>query len=224
MQAGKPDAKRLMHFSPPHLEDGARWAGMRIGLLGGSFNPPHYGHVHASVVALKALKLDCLWWLVSPQNPLKQQAALSFEKRFELCRAIIPDHRIIVSDLEIQLGTSRTWQTVRGLKTHFPKTSFVWVTGMDNALSLHTWHNWTYILDHVATAHVARPPAWSLIENCPLKMMGTQKHIYVDKAMKAPLLPRHTYWLMQNRMLGVSSTEIRNSLSDGSDEEKRKWT
>lgn len=202
-----------MIFSPPHLEDGARWAGMRVGLLGGSFNPPHEGHIHASVTAMHTLVLDAVWWLITPQNPLKDESELSFEKRFALCGELVStqDGRIIISDIEQALGTNLTWETIRGLRKHFPKTDFVWITGMDNALTMHHWHNWTDILNNVATAHVARPPAWSLIENCPLKLMKTQNHTYLDKAVKAPLKPRHTYWLMQKKMLGISSTELRDN-------------
>lgn len=204
-----------MIFSPPHLEDGARWAGMRIGLLGGSFDPPHEGHIHASLIAMSSLKLDAVWWLVSQQNPLKQGTSHSFEQRFAMCCDLVgsTDQRLIVSDIERDLDTTLTWQTIRGLNLHFSKTDFVWITGMDNALTMHRWHNWTYILDHVATAHVARPPAWSLIENCPLKLMSTQKHIYMDKAELVPLKPRHTYWLMQKKMVGLSSTEIRATIT-----------
>ena len=201
-----------MIFTPPHPEDGARWAGMRVGLLGGSFDPPHEGHIHASMIAMKSLMLDAVWWLVSPQNPLKDQTSHSYEQRMTMCRDMTRhyDPRLIVTGIEHDFGTNLTWQTIRELQRHFPKTAFVWVTGMDNALTMHRWHNWTYILDHVATAHVARPPAWTLIEACPLKLRGTQNHAYLDKAAKVPLLPRHTYWLMQKKMVGVSSTEIRN--------------
>ncbi len=204
-------ANAIMIFSPPNLEDGARWAGMRVGLLGGSFNPPHEGHVHASLIAMQSMVLDAVWWLVTPQNPLKNKSELSFKNRFELSQKLVKDPRIIVSPIEQELGTNLTWETIKGLKEHFPKTDFVWVTGMDNALTIHTWHNWTYILDNVATAHVARPPAWSLIENCPLKMMQTQNHFYLNKATKVPLKPRHTYWLMQKKMMGISSTKIREN-------------
>lgn len=201
-----------MIYSPPRLEDGACWAGMRVGLLGGSFNPPHEGHIHAALIALQTLKLNAVWWLVSPQNPLKQKTELGFDERMDLCRAIVRGKpRLIVSDIECSLGTNLTWQTIRGLRVHFPKTDFVWVTGMDNALTMHKWHNWTSILDNVATAHVARPPAWSLIENCPLKMMTGQTHVYLDRAKAAPLLPRYTYWLLQKKMIGVSSSEIRKN-------------
>jgi len=197
-------------FTPPTPEDGARWAGMRVGLLGGSFSPPHEGHVHASLVALNTLRLDAVWWLVTPQNPLKKKADLSFEERFALCKTIVKDPRIIVSDLEYKFGSNLTWETIRELKRRFSRTEFVWITGMDNALSMHTWHNWTYILDHVATAHIARPPAWSLIENCPLKMRERQNHVYLQNAAKVPLLPHHTYWIMQKKLVEASSTEIRN--------------
>lgn len=199
-----------MIFSPPHLQDGARWAGMRIGLLGGSFNPPHRGHVHASLIALKALELDAVWWLVTPQNPLKDQSEASFSARYQACVDLVEDPRILISGIENELGVNLTWQTIRALRSHFPQTNFVWLTGMDNALTMHKWHRWKDILDHVATAHVARPPAWSLIENCPLKLLKTQKHAYLEKASRPPLLPRHTYWLLQKKMVGVSSTAIRN--------------
>ncbi|MCB9995714.1 MAG: nicotinate-nicotinamide nucleotide adenylyltransferase [Rhodospirillales bacterium] len=199
-----------MIFTPPTITDGARWAGRRVGLLGGSFNPPHQGHLHASMIALKTLRLDAVWWLVTPQNPLKDKSERSFAERFALCEAMPKDPRILVSDLEQRIGTNLTWQTIRALRHRFPRTDFVWVTGMDNALSMHSWHNWTDILGHVATAHVARPPAWGLIENCPLKMMDTQNHHYLENAAKVPLLPHNTYWLMQKKLLGVSSTQLRN--------------
>ncbi|PJB70414.1 MAG: nicotinate-nicotinamide nucleotide adenylyltransferase [Alphaproteobacteria bacterium CG_4_9_14_3_um_filter_47_13] len=204
-----------MIFSPPHLEDGARWAGLRIGLLGGSFDPPHEGHIHASIIAQQTLMLDSVWWLVSPQNPLKNKTTYSFEERFQLsCEITRPyNSKLIVSDIEQKLGTNLTWQTIRALKYHFPKTSFVWISGMDNALTMHKWHNWNYILDQVATAHVARPPAWSLIENCPLKLKATQKHTYLHKAGRVSLAPRHTYWLMQKKMTGASSSALRNKES-----------
>ncbi len=200
-----------MIFSPPHMEDGARWAGMRVGLLGGSFNPPHKGHVHASLIAMKALQLDAVWWLVSPQNPLKKRAELSFDERFALCRQLVEDPRIIVTELERGFGTNKTWETIRECRRHFPQAQFVWISGIDNALTMHRWHNWRYILDNVATAHIARPPAWSLIGDCPLKMLTSQRHFYLQKAQRVPLLPRHTYWILQTKLMGISSTQIRNS-------------
>ena len=198
-----------MIFSPPDLKSSAQWSGMRVGLLGGSFNPPHEGHLHISLIALRALKLDCIWWLVTPQNPLKDKAENSFNKRFAMCEDLITTPKIIVSDLERQLKTNLSWQTIRAMRLHFPCTDFVWITGMDNAQTIHKWHNWKDILSNVATAHIARPPAYNLIENCPLRLLSSQNHVFLEKAQKVSLRPHNTYWLMQKKMVSFSSTEIR---------------
>lgn len=206
-----------MIFSPPHMLDGARWKNMRVGLLGGSFNPPHEGHLHISRTALSALRLDVIWWLVSPQNPLKEQADISFEDRVALCREITHDHpAFVVTDIEKRLGSNLTWKTIKGLKHHFPETGFIWITGMDNALTMHQWENWEYILENVPTAHIARPPAWSLVESCPLKMLKSQTHEYPAKGKNITLTPHKTYWIMQNNMVDISSTEIRNNTKTSS--------
>lgn len=197
-------------YSPPYLHDGSRWRNMRIGLLGGSFNPPHEGHMHISLMALHGLKLDVIWWLVTPQNPLKPTHEMSFDKRLQQCRAMVKHPRILVSAIENEIGCSRSYETIGVLKDRFPHTAFIWLTGMDNALTFHHWYRWKDILQEVATAHIARPPAWSLIENCPLKLYSGQNHIHLFKGEKVPLRPKNTYWLMQKPMLDISSTEIRN--------------
>jgi nicotinate-nucleotide adenylyltransferase len=121
------------------------------------------------------------------------------------------DPRIIVTDLERQLGTARSLDTIRGIKHHFPLTRFVWLSGMDIALTIHHWHRWQEILQEVATAHVARPPAWGLAAGSPLKMMAGQRQIHLSHAAKVPLVPRTTYWILQKQMLSISSTELRNT-------------
>lgn len=203
-----------MIFSPPHLLGGASWAKKRVGLLGGSFDPPHEGHIHVSHYALHYLKLDVIWWLVTPQNPLKAvQQSVSFDRRMRQCESFAAPHsRIIVSDLEKKLNLNRSYDTIRALKTRFPLTDFVWITGMDNALTFHHWYRWHDILDEIATAHASRMPVWSLIENCPLKLIKTQNHHHLQKPARVALKPGNTYWLMQKKMLGISSTKIRNSL------------
>lgn len=199
-------------FSPPHIHDSGRWIGKRVGLLGGSFNPPHAGHMHASMVAYHALKLDVVWWLVTPQNPLKDNIDKSLEERMALCKDFARHNpEILITDIEKELGTNHTWLTISKLRRLFPKTEFIWITGMDNALTMHKWHHWRRILQCVPTAHVARPPAWNLIEACPLKMMSQQNHFFLDHAQKVNLKPGNTYWLMQKQLLDISSTNIRKS-------------
>ena len=183
---------------------------MRIGLLGGSFNPPHQGHIHISMAAQKGLMLDCVWWLVTPQNPLKPDKAPDMDLRIDLCRRLTQSHSsILISDLERQLGTNITYYTVEKLRKLFPGTDFVWISGMDNALNFHRWNHWQKLLDLIPTTHLTRKPATSLIRNCPLRMLQSQNHIFVEKAAKYPLQPGNTFWMMQNKMVNISSTEIR---------------
>jgi len=183
---------------------------MRIGLLGGSFNPPHEGHVHISVEALRTLKLDAVWWLVTPHNPLKQDITpLPLEERMRLCEDIVDHPRVLVTDLEKDLGTTITYFSVKKLKEHYKDTDFVWITGMDNALTIHKWNYWKELLGEVATAHITRYPVSSLIQNCPLRHYTGQKHIMLKNAAQVPLDSGRSYWLMQKKMVDVSSTQIR---------------
>ena len=201
-----------MKFIPPHLLDSDRWKNLRVGLLGGSFNPPHEGHVHISLIAQQTLKLDAVWWLVTPQNPLKNNhELLSYDERLEKCKTLTRNTDLVVTDIERKLNENRSYETIKVLKLNFPKTAFIWITGMDNALQFHKWYRWQDLLNLVPTAHIARPPAWGLIESCPLKLLKTQNHHYMNKAQKVSLKSKNTYWMMQKRMLNISSTKIRNS-------------
>lgn len=134
-------------------------SGLRIGLLGGSFNPPHDGHVHVSKAALKKLGLDYVWWLVSPQNPLKPSRGMaSFYKRLEAARRLASRHpRMIATGIEQKLGTRFTIDSLRALKRRFPDTRFVWVMGSDNLVQIPLWRRWQEIFSEVPVAVVARP-------------------------------------------------------------------
>ncbi len=184
---------------------------MRVGILGGSFNPPHIGHVHISRMALKTLQLDAVWWLVTPQNPLKSKDdLLPMEKRIELSRDIMDHPKILVTGLEGKLDTDHTYGSVKILKKHFPVTQFAWITGMDNAHSLHLWHHWRALLGEICMVHITRHPPVKLIRQCPVRMLQTQRHIILTHGQKAALDSNTTYWLLQKKMVNISSTEIRN--------------
>lgn len=181
-------------------------------MLGGSFDPPHAGHVHISQAALKGLDLDCVWWLVSPQNPIKSITPLPLDARMGMCRdltASLP--RIVVSDLETHLGTTITYDSVKGLKKAFPRTGFVWISGMDNAHSLHRWNLWRDLLGEISFLHLSRQPARSLVQQCPLKMYARQDHVVLHKSGRYPLEAGTTYWMMQQKMVNISSTQLRMS-------------
>jgi nicotinate-nucleotide adenylyltransferase len=131
---------------------------LRVGLLGGSFNPPHEGHVHASELALKRLKLDYVWWLVSPQNPLKPERGMeSFERRLEAARDFARHPRIMVTGIEADLETRFTVDTLENLKHRFAQLRFVWLMGSDNLLQIPRWRRWEDIFRLVPVAVVTRP-------------------------------------------------------------------
>jgi len=128
-------------------------AGARVGLLGGSFNPAHAGHLHLSRQALAALRLDRVIWLVAPQNPLKPVAGMApLKERLARARAIARDPRIEVSDLEERLGTHYTVDTLRRLRRRCGATRFVWLMGADLLLQLPEWHRWQRIFETVPVA------------------------------------------------------------------------
>lgn len=133
-------------------------AGLRIGLLGGSFNPPHEGHVHISQLALKRLGLDYVWWLVSPQNPLKSPRDVApLDKRLALAGRIVHGRKLVVSDAERVLGTRYTIDTLAALKARFPQIRFVWLMGSDNLAVFHRWKDWSRIALLMPIAVVMRP-------------------------------------------------------------------
>ncbi len=203
----------LMSFmNAPHIRNSARWKNMRVGLLGGSFNPPHEGHVHISLAALKGLELDCVWWLVSPQNPIKLEKPLPLETRMKLCREIVDHPKIVITDIERELETAITYYSIKKLKARFPQTEFVWISGMDNALTLHKWHHWRELLDEVCMVHLTRNPAKTLVTTCPLRMYAPQKHVFIDHGSRRPLDSGTTYWMMQKKMVNISSTELREKM------------
>ncbi|MBM3518724.1 MAG: nicotinate-nucleotide adenylyltransferase [Alphaproteobacteria bacterium] len=132
--------------------------GPRVGLLGGSFNPAHSGHLHISRLALHRLALDQVWWLVSPQNPLKPVAGMrSLGERVAVARALATAPRIVVTDLEMRLGTRRTLDTLRAIRRRFPRHRFVWIMGADNLVQMPRWHRWRAIFAEVPIAVFDRP-------------------------------------------------------------------
>lgn len=134
-------------------------AGQRIGLLGGSFDPPHAGHVHITRHALTRFGLDRVWWLVSPGNPLKPRGPAPLTARMGAARALLCDPRVTVSDLESRIGTPFTAETVAWLVAHQPGVKFVWLMGADNLVQFHRWDRWRQIVATVPLGVIARPGA-----------------------------------------------------------------
>lgn len=133
-------------------------ADMAIGLLGGSFNPPHDGHRHISKLALRRLGLNRIWWLVSPGNPLKDKSELwSLEKRLAQCIEVSNHPRIDVTAFESERTSVYTIDTLRYLQERFPDTKFVWIMGADNLAQFHKWKSWKEIFESIPVVVVDRP-------------------------------------------------------------------
>ncbi len=131
---------------------------MRIGLLGGSFNPAHAGHRHIIDLALRRLRLDQVWLLVSPANPLKPQHGMArFERRLASARCIADGRRVIASGIEGLLGTRYTIDTLRLLLRRFPRVCFVWLMGADILEELPRWRRWLEFMHRVPLAVLPRP-------------------------------------------------------------------
>lgn len=133
------------------------YPGMAVGLLGGSFDPAHEGHAHITREALKRLRLDRVWWLVSPGNPLKARGPAPLSARMAAARAVMDHPRVVVTDIEARLGTRYTAATLAALRARWPGVRFVWLMGADNLAGFHRWQRWDEIAARVPIAVFARP-------------------------------------------------------------------
>ncbi|NQY61352.1 MAG: nicotinate-nucleotide adenylyltransferase [Cognatishimia sp.] len=184
-------------------------AGMTVGLLGGSFDPPHAGHVHITREALKRFGLDRVWWLVSPGNPLKERGPAAMERRMAAARAIMRHPRVTISDFEARSGTTYTAETLAALQARYPGVRFVWLMGADNLAQFHRWKDWRFIMENFHVGVLARPG-----DRIPAK---TAKAAAVYNFAKIPgkqsrrLVKAQTpAWCFTNvPMVDLSSTEIR---------------
>lgn len=132
--------------------------GLRVGLYGGSFNPAHEAHRAASLLALKRLRLDRVWWLVTPGNPLKDNRALPpLDARLAQARAVADHPALVPTGLEAGLGTRFSYDTVAALVRRFPGVHFVWLMGADNLAAFHRWQHWREIAALVPIAIIDRP-------------------------------------------------------------------
>lgn len=184
---------------------------MTVGLFGGSFDPPHAGHVHVARTALMRLELDRVIWLVSPGNPLKAGSA-PLDERLEAARRLAAGAgpAMIVSDLESRMGTRFTVDTVRRLQARFPGVRFVWVMGGDNLAQFHRWRGWTELFALLPIAVVARPTALLAGRFSPAARRFAHARLPAGAAARLPRAPSPAWAYLSAPLDPTSSTAIRN--------------
>lgn len=199
----------LAQAVPPHTK------GMRIGLLGGSFNPPHQAHRAISQFALTRLQLDRVWWLVTPGNPLKENGTLhELGERMQAARDVADDPRIEVSCLESVIRTRYTIDTINTLRRRFNGLRFVWIMGADNLAQFHRWQDWRRIAAQVPMAVIDRPPQSFRALASPAARALARYRLPEDKATLLAGRPAPAWVFLTGLKLNLSSTGLRNP--DGS--------
>jgi len=188
---------------------------MRIGLLGGSFNPPHAAHRAISLFALKRLNLDRVWWLVTPGNPLKDIGGLrDLDERAEAARQMANDPRIDVSCLEAVIGTRYTFDTISYLRRRTSGLRLVWIMGADNLAQFHRWQNWRRIASEVPIAVIDRPPQSFRALSSPAAQALANFRLPESRASRLAEQRPPAWTFLTGMKLSLSSTGLRNP--DGS--------
>jgi nicotinate-nucleotide adenylyltransferase len=185
--------------------------GRRIGLFGGSFNPAHDGHLALAREALRRLALDQVWWMVSPQNPLKNPRDTGdFQERFAATKAIVNHPRMVVLDIEARLDSRTTAQTFHQLAPVFRRGRFVWIMGADSFAGLDRWNDWRVIPATLPLAVFARPEFCQPALASPAARMLARYRIPEDQCRRLPDLEPPAWAFLKMRLRRESSTAIRH--------------
>ena len=180
-----------------------------IGLLGGSFDPPHKGHLYISLEAKKILKLDDIWWLVTPKNPLKVNKPASYSERIKNCKLIIKNQPIKIKEIEKKIKSKFSYQTIKYLNSHYKNINFFWLMGADNLINFHKWQNANRIFNEIPIVvfrrygynkYALKSYTSNLYKNFRVK----NKNIHKKNFNQLP-----AWTIIQNKEIRISSTEIR---------------
>lgn len=186
-------------------------AGEVIGLLGGSFDPAHQGHVHITREALKRFGIDRVWWLVSPGNPLKKHGPAPMSQRLKRARRIMQHPKVQVTDIEDRLGTRYTAQTLSRLTALYPRVWFIWLMGADNLSQFHQWQHWRDIAQSVPLGVIARPGDRISARMSPAARVFAGSRISGNASHLLGRAEAPAWCFVNAPMLDVSSSVIRSA-------------
>ncbi|WP_299809670.1 nicotinate-nucleotide adenylyltransferase [uncultured Roseibium sp.] len=191
----------------PHAE-----TGNRIGIFGGSFNPPHSGHRLVASTVLKRLGLDQIWWFVTPGNPLKSHSELApLETRLRLTSELADHPRMKVTAYEAVLGTTYTARTIMALRARRPGVRFVWAMGADNLAGFHHWRDWRAIVGSVPVAIVDRPGASLSVLSSPMAKAYEKHRLPEEDAALLADMEAPVWTFLHTPLDPASSTKLRQS-------------
>ena len=183
---------------------------MRVGLFGGTFNPPHAGHMLVAEIALRRLKLDRLWLLVTPGNPLKNTNGLPpLDQRMAAAQKLVRDPRIVVTGLEADIGTRFTYDTVAWLTRRAPSLHFVWVMGADNLKQFSRWQRWDDIAALAPIAAIDRPGSSLASLNAKAAQRFAHRRLREHDAAALASSQPPAFVFLHDRRIDLSSTELR---------------
>ena len=180
-----------------------------IGLLGGSFDPPHNGHLYISLEAKKILKLDEIWWLVTPQNPLKISEPATYSERVYNCKLITRGKPIKVYEIEKKINSKYTYQSLKYILNNYKNIKFFWLMGADNLIHFHKWQKWKQIFNNISIVVFKRHG----YNNKALKSIAlktySQSQIFSNPINKKYFVELPSWTWIKNREINISSSEIR---------------
>ena len=180
-----------------------------IGLLGGSFDPPHRGHIYISIEAKKIFSLEEVWWLVAPQNPLKISKPATYNERFNNCNNITKGTPIIIKEIEKKINSQYTYQTLNYLLKKYTRIKFYWLMGADNLINFHKWQHWRQIFNEISVVIFKRHGYNNrALNSITSKTFATAqiKSLHLHQEL-FQILPSWTW--VNNREIKISSSEIR---------------
>ena len=182
----------------------------KIGLLGGSFDPPHKGHLFISLEAKKILKLDDIWWLVTPQNPLKISKPATYEERVNNCKNITRSFVIKIKEIEKKIDSDYSFKTINYILHHYKNIKFFWLMGADNLINFHKWEKWQKIFNNMSIVIFRRHG----YNTKALKSIASQKfkssRIVNSKTNLDDFTVTPSWLVIKNKEIKISSSEIRN--------------
>ncbi len=183
-----------------------------VGLLGGSFNPPHHGHVHISKLAIRKFGLSEIFWLYTKKNPLKPSTPENIENRLEKSIKLVSDPRIKFSDIEVNSNFSYSVELLKYLKKKNSRINFIWVMGEDNLLSFHLWKNWQWIANNYKIGVLARDSARAAVNSSVFASKFKHFRLHSNNSIMLKSANAPAWCLVNTRKTNLSSTDIRSDV------------